>query len=259
MTDTTPDLSRHLHRKDLTFRQAEGVDPLPKMLAYGELDQKLRIKIWDELYLFFARDMNDNGIKYLLDTHNYAVYLCRSAFSMSVDDAIKFADNVDKFFTRLKQAILTGSYVDCLEIVTCVLRENEDRFLKYDLIRVLNDQTSPYQVVDFPPLTIIPRGDENERAAFEQNWPAIASSPFGGSKTHFRQAAEALNAGNYPAAMREAIHAVESAVKVVTGNPKAMLGDGLNCQTASNNDPASASNSDPAFRRGLCPLVPVIA
>ena len=31
------------------------------------------------------------------------------------------------------------------------------------------------------------------------------------------------------------------------------------CQTASNNDPASASNSDPAFRRGICPLVPVIA
>ena len=40
MSDTIEQYSKHAHRKDLTFRQAED-DPLPKMLAYGELDREL--------------------------------------------------------------------------------------------------------------------------------------------------------------------------------------------------------------------------
>jgi hypothetical protein len=133
----------------------------------------------------------------------------------------------EKLKKVIKDVILAGHYADCLEVVQVSLRSSRSARFKRALSDIFNHPTSPYQAVDLSPLTIVPRGDENERAAFAQDWPEIASSPFDGSKTHLREAAEALNAGNYPAAMREAIHAVESAAKVITGQSNADLAAAL--------------------------------
>ena len=40
---------------------------------------------------------------------------------------------------------------------------------------------------------------------------------------------------------------------------RSALRAGIFCQTARNDDPSSASNSDPHFRRAFAPLTPVIA
>ena len=81
--------------------------------------------------------------------------------------------------------------------------------------------------VDMNPWTIIPRGDENERTAFEENWAVIKTSTFEGAKTHLRASAEALNAGDAAGAVREAITAVEGAAQLVSGKSKATLGVAL--------------------------------
>jgi hypothetical protein len=232
MTDTKPDLSRYLHRKDLTFRQAEGVHPLPKMLTYGELDKDIRLHIWDALFGYFDSNASFDRFKgetsFDKEGQIVAALYCRDVLHLPVDDAIVVAKKPSGFIKKLKDIVLHSDYSDCLEAVQFFLRFHPwSKQHKQRLRAALDVPTSPYKVVDLPPLTIVPRGDENERAAFDQDWPEIASSSFQGAKTHLRLSAEALNAGAYPAAMREAIHAVESAVKIMTGNPKATLGDGL--------------------------------
>ena len=95
------------------------------------------------------------------------------------------------------------------------------------LINHFNGPTSPYMVVNFPPPTIIPRGNKGEHEAFECNWALIKASTFEGAKTHLRKSAEALNAGDAAGAIREAIHAVEGTAQIITGEKKATLGDAL--------------------------------
>jgi hypothetical protein len=99
--------------------------------------------------------------------------------------------------------------------------------MKGQLIEALKEPTSPYMAADRDPWTIIPRGDKNERKAFETNWAIIKASTFEGAKTHLRKSAEALNARDAAGAIREAIHAVESAAKIITGKESAVLGDAL--------------------------------
>lgn len=226
-SDTSPDYSKHLHRKNLTFRQAEGVHPLPKMLAYGELSKSLRVRIWDIIFLYLNDQIDDWNHNFQSEGQSLAVLLASRAMSLPADEAITLSDHPEEFFQKLKYIILSRNYADCLEVVQLIVRENFPPHLTVMLANVLNDPTSPYQVVDFPPKTIIPRGDVGERGTFEQDWPEIAASPFKGSKTHLRQSAEELNKGNYPAAMREAIHAVESAGKVITGKHGADLNEAL--------------------------------
>jgi hypothetical protein len=222
-----PDHSRHLNRKNLTFRQAEGIHPLPMMLTYGELDARLRRQIWDALYISLQNEVTEDEYSFYGDSRRLALTLTQSVFEIPIDEGLRLADHTDRFYKLLKDAILDGHYADCLEIVQVILRSGISVRVMSDLIAILNGPTSPYQAVDMKPWTIVPRGNESEREAFNQDWPIIASSPFDGSKTHLRYAAEELNAGRYPAAMREAIHAVESAGKVITGQPSADLAAAL--------------------------------
>ncbi|WP_439922604.1 hypothetical protein [Nitrobacter sp. JJSN] len=53
------------------------------------------------------------------------------------------------------------------------------------------------------------------------------SSSFSGSKTHLQTALSALGEGEYRTAVRELIHAVESAVKDFTGDQSAVLSKAL--------------------------------
>jgi hypothetical protein len=86
---------QHAHRKDITFRQAEEIDPLPKMLAYGELGDELRLEIWDVFYSFFNSKVYFAGGIYAVSTFRNealvpATWYCRDVLRMPLDDAEEF-------------------------------------------------------------------------------------------------------------------------------------------------------------------------
>jgi hypothetical protein len=222
----------YAHRKELTFRQAEGIDPLPKMLVYGEIDQHLRLELWDFFYLYFDDKLYHPQVGYSRAFRDEALVpatlFCRDVLRMPIDEAKSLAKKPRDFLEVLKKTIFDGDYSDCLETVLFFLRYPRwQQVEKQRLADILDDPVSPYMVVDFPPLTIVPRGDENEAEAVKDNWAVVKASTFEGAKTHLRQSAEALNDGDSAGAIREAIHAVESASQVITGNKKATLGDAL--------------------------------
>ena len=230
MSDTTEQYSKHEHRKDLTFRQAEKIDPLPKMLAYGQLSRDLRNEIWDVLYLYFsgATDHREWPSSFSHDAFMTATLYLREVKKYPLDEARAIARDPAKFVKHLKGVIFESEYYDCLECALFFMRlPIWSKNGPANLSAALNDPTSPYMVVDFPPMTIIPRGNENEQEAFKGNWAIIKASTLEGAKTHLQESADALNAANARAAIREAVHAVESAAKVITGNDTATLDDAL--------------------------------
>jgi hypothetical protein len=54
-------------RKNLTFEQAEGVDPLPQQLQLREVSQELRARLWNKVYndLSECVEITDYGSSYL--------------------------------------------------------------------------------------------------------------------------------------------------------------------------------------------------
>ena len=218
----------------MTFRQAEKIDPLPTMLAYGELDRHLRNRIWDVLFSRFSgliSSTHDDAPHFTQQAYKVAVHFLREVSHYPMDEAEDIASDPSKFIYHLKEIVFKGKYYDCLEAVQFFVRVDPypDRWSIASLLaHVLNDPLSPYIVVDFPPKTIIPRGDENEQEAFEKNWAIIKASTFEGAKTHLRKSVESLNANDAVGAVREAIHAVEGAAQLVSAKSNASLGDALN-------------------------------
>ena len=54
MADKPTPINRH----DLTFAQAEGVEPLPAVLARDELPEGLRAEMWDYVFNCVADDFD---------------------------------------------------------------------------------------------------------------------------------------------------------------------------------------------------------
>jgi hypothetical protein len=221
---------KYAHRKGMTFRQAEGIDPLPSMLAYGDLSADLRNHIWEVIHNYFYSEIHYsvhlNGLKE--NGRRIAIRYLRDIGKFPIDEAMEIAKDYSKVVNHIKQMLLPTAYYDALEVVQFFLRSDAwPRGYKSELVEILGHPTSPYMVVSFPPLTVIPRGDESEQEAFETNWAIIKASPLDNAKTHLRASSEALNAGDARGAVREAISAVEGAAKVLSGDPKATLGAAL--------------------------------
>jgi hypothetical protein len=93
----------------------------------------------------------------------------------------------------------------------------------------LSSPQSPYIAYKYPEgYAIIPRNTAAEQEAISTNLDYIAASSLTGAKEHFNKAIEALSATEppkYADVVREAVHAVESAICVIADKPKAALSE----------------------------------
>lgn len=217
-------------RKRMTFRQAEGLEKLPSALNWGELDDDIRLLIWDAYYEFIEKGKNYRaGIGYLLDedTFEYFKLICRNHFRLPMDEASEMAGDVELVSDTIKKIILETDVPEVLELVQTSLRTRKCTIRLGDhLKRAMESTRSPYLIVDNPP-TIIPRGSEEEGETAKRDLQTIADSEFAGARSHLISAAEALNNADARGAIRESIHAVESATKRITGKEGATLPDCL--------------------------------
>jgi len=54
-------------RKHMTFRQAEGTETAPAALKWGELDEDLRLEIWNAIHTFLELNRLE-GSSYFSET-----------------------------------------------------------------------------------------------------------------------------------------------------------------------------------------------
>jgi hypothetical protein len=214
-------------RKRMSFRQAEGTEAAPAALKWGELDEDLRLEIWNVVHMFLElKRPSDSNFFSDNFTRNLAQAL-RRPLKVPIDEALVLFERFTGAVDFLKNVILGSNYDDVIEIIQSLARRfSADSVLQGLLSEAFGDTRSPYQLIG-PPPTIVPKGIEIEGRSVGSDLSEIAASSAKGAFAHLISAAEALNRNEPRDAIRESIHAVESAAKQITGLDKATLPDAL--------------------------------
>ena len=71
--------------------------------------------------------------------------------------------------------------------------------------------------------SIVPVAIPEQRESIEQSFQVLASGPFGGARTHLREAAQCINEGDYAGSVRESVHAVESVARSLSQDANSSL------------------------------------
>ncbi len=122
--------------------------------------------------------------------------------------------------------VFNSEWWDVYDFLDFILRNIPQKWTEHlgqELNLVLERENSGYRIIGNQ---ICPISSDEEIASIEES----LSAPFDSARTHIRKAVQLLSdkkAPDYANAVKEAILAVESAAKEVTGLPKATLGECL--------------------------------
>lgn len=219
-------------RKKLTFKEAEGLVPLPSQLKWGALNKEMRSILWVSFYIeledafssdptgYHGSTLNNPLRGVLMREHAYRRHEPINTFNYSGIFKSDFVKPYQRLFFNSEPA-------EVLDFIQFVLRDKScSKPLKDHWIKDLCDESTPYSVV-FDPCTIVPKISEEEAHSISESLNEVSKSKFGGSKSHFSAASAALSDGRNSDAIRESIHAVESAVKVIAGKEQSTLAGAL--------------------------------
>ncbi len=199
------------YRKELTFEQAEGADPLPSQLALKEVSDALVAKMWQ---LFHDEVGNTSGN-----------WLGPPWSAILKDHYVeRLRQPIDKFDTRtafakahVKHVMFTTDYIRFFGFIQYVLRHpNCPTSLRNRVNLILSSNRAAYRVVDGD--TIAPFATEEEGAAAQKALNELKEAGMDGARSHLRNAMSNLTAGAWADSIRESIHAVESVARTIAPN-----------------------------------------
>ncbi|MDX0801767.1 hypothetical protein GOD37_22655 [Sinorhizobium medicae] len=200
-------------RKNISFLQAEGLVPLPRQLALGELPKSTKVKLWATLH--------DAINRYTLEPR-FLVHetLKRVALKWWVEEAHQMADEFksDSRWVKERWKGFFGEetpYYITLNLVQFFLRNFHDPKLRMDLTNILEKEMTAYRVICQN--TIMPITSPEEGEAVVQALEITARSGIGGARQHLIDAAANLSSGKFAESVRESISAVEAVACASTG------------------------------------------
>jgi hypothetical protein len=224
-------VTKNPSRKTLSFAEAEGRIKFPSVLEWGHLDQRVRAALWNSLFPFFDEHVEYDQIfehsQYCepLDSILRREYVHRrhgfiSDFMESYPTKKYCLDDLAAIFRQ-------WDYIELFDFMTFFLRDEECPQDVIDSVAAALDKPwSPYRLIIKPP-TVVPAISKQQAEIIKRDLGVVFDSDFDGSKTHLQAALDALNKEHFRDVIRESIHAVESAVREYTDDPKATLSMGL--------------------------------
>lgn len=216
-----------LDRRNLTFRQAEGLEPLPERLKLKQLSRGLRAALFSACFTSIQKSSDEMYREYLEPPWKQISY------DIHVDYLAKPADEWQSYTKIIvqfaKEIILKRDYADVFDFLQYILRHSDTpRPFKHVIARALETHRAAYSVIlDGGPPTIMPTASEEEAETLQQAFADLRSVEYAGAREHLRKAGEELNSGRYAESVRESIHAVESVARAITGLPKPVLPDAM--------------------------------
>lgn len=199
-------------RKGLTFAQAEGIEPLPAQLDRSSVTPKLRALLWQVLHSHIANATYQGEIRepwsaIFYDFHVQYLFRMADEFSSWEHSLLK---SVKPIFLRGDAAAIYGT-------VQFVIRHPKaPSRVKTEFEDALAKCQSPYRMVGGD--TLVPLGSEEEAKSVRNALSVTGSSTgFEGPHAHLRAASSALADGSFADCVRESIHAVEGAARLIAG------------------------------------------
>jgi hypothetical protein len=208
----------------MTFLQAEGVEPLPKLCAKLKVTNRFRARAYGLI-------MGHFGVQEVRTNRGFSIVPYSATRIVWVDYFGLYEDDIPRATNtirgKIKSHISSDAHLlNLLQFLArCGLLEAEEfdqlqallraEMIGYRLIGALNDGTA----------TLVPISDAAEGDANEADYAELGGLPK--AADHFRQAAEEIKSGHFRGSVAESISGVESTIKSLTGKPSVTLGDGL--------------------------------
>ena len=200
-------------RETLTFEQAEGAAPLPSQLSLGHLSPELRARLWAVAHESLQADCG-NHMGYAFVGGKWAIILRDHAVQRWHQMVDEVETDPREIIPALSAIFKSGSYTEVLGFLQFVLRHPaKPPKLAENVARVLIACRAAYRLVGTR--TIVPIASEQEGKAIIQAMEAASSHGFTGARAHLETAAAKLSEGDYPASIRESIHAVEAVARTL--------------------------------------------
>ena len=223
---------QELDPRKLTFSQAQGYEPIPGPLALGELSEEARIKLWDLLaFSAWSRDRHGNWKWHSHDDGwvDIFIMLHRDFLVRPLDE---FTSDSNWLVDMYRDLILGEDGLDfnnIFDLFQMIMRHPD---CPYDFIIDVTTIFEEYQlayVVDIEdPPTILPAATLQEGEALTGTIKELREAGLQGAETHLKKAGELINGSDWPGAIRESIHAVESVARQLAPDASKELRPALN-------------------------------
>ena len=203
-----------LDPRKLTFSQAHGYAELPQPLKLEELSDEARTRLWSLLYRYVShpsgRVLNKGWDATLRALHVYFLGLPLDEFKGATSD----------FVSTYKPIFLNGPFFKVFDLLQAIMRLSSCPPGLIRSIAMIFEQCRLAYVIDTKsPVTIFPAATEEEGKSVLRAIAELGNAGLRGAVSHLRQASDCINQGDYPGAVRESIHAVESTARQI--DPKA--------------------------------------
>ena len=202
------------------FSQRKGLKPVAEVIQMDSMDSELRNSLWNVLDVrVWSGDWPPDSLK----EESFSAPLWFDFFKKPIDSRPEFAFLILKEIRQHFFACEWFEVYDFLEFVVGHYQESKPRLAEF-LNLILERELSGYRFVSGR-ITDITNAQEIEMLE-----TALADSRFAGVAAHLQRALDHYaNRENpdYRNSIKESISAVENMARIVSGKPKAMLGDAL--------------------------------
>ena len=216
-----------LDPRNVTFSQAQGYEALPGPLALGEINKEARTKLWDLLahtaWLApsgrYGRSLYHSWGRIFADLHSDFLKLPKDEFN---------ADN-DKLYGEYRALILDSlPFNKVFDLFEMIMRHPPyPPTFTTDVADIFVDCRLAYVVDIEEPATILPAATKQEGEVIVEAIGEFREAGLHGSEAHLRKAAALINSGDWPGAIRESTHAVESVARKLAPDASSTLGPAL--------------------------------
>jgi hypothetical protein len=209
-----------------SFSQRKGLIPVSEVIQVESMNDSLRNSLWNVLdnhawgtdNFVWAKRYGE-----IVKMEDFSRRMWANYFKLPIDTRPK--DN----FARLKfirERFFEGTWNEVYDLLEYLIQPEvlRSRFLSTALNSVLEREGSGYRIVGNLFVDIV---SEQEVAMLDA---ALRDTKFAGVTVHLRRALELLadrDNPDYRNSIKESISAIESMAKIVSGQPKATLGEAL--------------------------------
>lgn len=202
-------------QRSLTFSQAQGFEGLPSPLEIGVVNEHARTDLWNWLWMWVQDPLSADGISDEAGEVLRAVYL--HLLHQPLD---AFPSGLGQLQLMVKPWFTSAPFNKLFDIIQFMLRTPKGHQHFPDVRQIFRRNLLAYDIIDIPPdgPTIVPNASPEEGEAIRTAFADLATGPFDGARHHLQQATAFINAGDAAKAVAQAMHAVESVVRVISPN-----------------------------------------
>ncbi len=205
-----------INRSEVTFSQAEGIEPLPQQLNLRELSPLARSVIWklvnDEIRSDSTRPQLSSPSKVV---HYWGAILRDYHVYHECKPVDEYNNHLQHVLSHIKKIIFQQDYNVVFDFLQFVLRHpNKPQEFGIGVATSLRTGRCASRLSD-DQKTILPAASEEEGDAISGALKELGTEGLSGAKQHLLQAGEFLTAGENSQSIHESIQAIESVARLL--------------------------------------------